>query len=317
MIAAGGRPVFRVCAATDGHADYLRKNLDSMLERADELGAFHGKVAGLMKGKSDDVVRLGELLPHYRLQANPYVCDFLWPEKIADVLSIQLYHSKGGAVVLCMGMPEGEVTATQLGWLHFIRQHIRLAADKLSRMASFTNLTGTLRLLWQQGRAVGISVVSPDGGKLWECDAVSVATLNELGGSTDSKTGATLMPGVLESWIKPLLFEHTRVCARTDEYARHFQTGNGTTVRASLLIERAGSGALLVLKRDKKNGDYGGLFTRRERDVIACISQGMCSQETADQLRISKRTVDKHLENIYTKLGARNRVMALKRLEEM
>ena len=48
----------------------------------------------------------------------------------------------------------------------------------------------------------------------------------------------------------------------------------------------------------------------RELDVLRYISSGMSSQEAADSLNISKRTVDKHLQHIFTKLGVHNRVAA-------
>jgi DNA-binding CsgD family transcriptional regulator len=51
-------------------------------------------------------------------------------------------------------------------------------------------------------------------------------------------------------------------------------------------------------------------LTDREREVLGYVSQGFTSQQTADMLFVSKRTVDFHLANGYRKLGVHNRIQA-------
>jgi DNA-binding NarL/FixJ family response regulator len=52
-------------------------------------------------------------------------------------------------------------------------------------------------------------------------------------------------------------------------------------------------------------------LTDREIEVLSLISAGNASKNVAQMLEISKRTVDFHLANIYTKLDANNRVQAI------
>src|SRR5687767_10103190 len=49
-------------------------------------------------------------------------------------------------------------------------------------------------------------------------------------------------------------------------------------------------------------------LTPREQEVIKQIAEGLSSEEIAESLVISKKTVDRHRENILEKLGMRNRV---------
>ena len=49
-------------------------------------------------------------------------------------------------------------------------------------------------------------------------------------------------------------------------------------------------------------------LTPREQEVIKQIAEGLSSEEIAEILSISKKTVDRHRENILGKLGMRNRV---------
>jgi DNA-binding CsgD family transcriptional regulator len=46
----------------------------------------------------------------------------------------------------------------------------------------------------------------------------------------------------------------------------------------------------------------------RELQVVELIASGLTNQEIADQLEISKRTVDNHISNILNKTATGNRV---------
>jgi DNA-binding CsgD family transcriptional regulator len=52
-------------------------------------------------------------------------------------------------------------------------------------------------------------------------------------------------------------------------------------------------------------------LSEREIEIIELVAQGLTNQEIAAALTISKRTVDNHVSNIFTKTGAKNRVALL------
>lgn len=58
-------------------------------------------------------------------------------------------------------------------------------------------------------------------------------------------------------------------------------------------------------------------LTQREIEILGLIAKGYQSVEAAEVLFVSKRTVDFHLSNIYTKLEARNRMKALRKAESL
>jgi len=58
-------------------------------------------------------------------------------------------------------------------------------------------------------------------------------------------------------------------------------------------------------------------LTEREREILRLIFDGKCSNEVADILCVSKRTVDFHLARAYVKLGVSNRFQAFKRAMEL
>ena len=48
-----------------------------------------------------------------------------------------------------------------------------------------------------------------------------------------------------------------------------------------------------------------------ETEIVELVARGLTNQEIAQALTISKRTVDNHVSNIFTKTGAKNRVALL------
>ena len=48
-------------------------------------------------------------------------------------------------------------------------------------------------------------------------------------------------------------------------------------------------------------------LSEREREVLQCIARGLSSKQCAQQLGISPRTVERHVENLRNKLNAKNK----------
>ena len=52
-------------------------------------------------------------------------------------------------------------------------------------------------------------------------------------------------------------------------------------------------------------------LSSREIEIIQLVAEGLTNQEIANRLTISKRTVDNHVSNVFTKTGSKNRVALL------
>lgn len=63
----------------------------------------------------------------------------------------------------------------------------------------------------------------------------------------------------------------------------------------------------IVANLNRKNQAHkNSQLTKREQEVLLFICEGLSNQQIADQLYISKRTVDKHRENILLKTQSKN-----------
>lgn len=67
----------------------------------------------------------------------------------------------------------------------------------------------------------------------------------------------------------------------------------------------------------KKDIKDNSILTNSENKIIDLIKEGFSNDEIADKLFISKATVKTHINHIYSKLHVKNRVQALKKLDEI
>jgi DNA-binding CsgD family transcriptional regulator len=111
-------------------------------------------------------------------------------------------------------------------------------------------------------------------------------------------------PGGVDEWIgRHVLAEHVgpvpaqplRLDARADG-----DRGSG------------GVPAVAGAKPDPGGADPHALFslTAREQEVLALLADGMTNAQLAEVLFISERTANRHVSNIFTKLGVHNRTQA-------
>ena len=58
-------------------------------------------------------------------------------------------------------------------------------------------------------------------------------------------------------------------------------------------------------------------LSKREQQTLAHLAQGLSNREIAEILGVSINTINKHVQQIYSKLNVRNRVEAARRAIEL
>ena len=96
--------------------------------------------------------------------------------------------------------------------------------------------------------------------------------------------------------------------------AKPFVAGEGDIrVRIDLLHNEGDSFCLLLEKTSRRRPSlppHGRPLTRREAEVLSWVARGKSNAEIAAILQVCTKTVDKHLERVYPKLGVENRTAA-------
>lgn len=67
----------------------------------------------------------------------------------------------------------------------------------------------------------------------------------------------------------------------------------------------------------KTPADQSSILTRRELEIVHLIADGLTSQQMADKLFISHRTVETHRANLMKKMGVKNAVELIKKAQQM
>jgi DNA-binding CsgD family transcriptional regulator len=131
-----------------------------------------------------------------------------------------------------------------------------------------------------------------------------------------SNRGFRQLPEKLDSWVKHQL---NRSKVAEDDVSSpclplHLQQKNRQlTIR--LVADQPGEQYLLLLAEEQMLSWLAALellgLSQREAEVLSSIIQGQDNKAIALQMKINISTVRKHLENIYRKLGVKNRTEAI------
>lgn len=88
----------------------------------------------------------------------------------------------------------------------------------------------------------------------------------------------------------------------------------GGEVPLAALPKLSGETILMYRLAGSGSGDEAvGILTKRQREIMDWIAEGKTSAEAAIILGISPRTVEKHLEAVFQRLGVENRIAAMRR----
>lgn len=109
-------------------------------------------------------------------------------------------------------------------------------------------------------------------------------------------------------------YEHYIGLAREALSEEDFEAAqaSGRTLSLEQVVDYALAMPLPASTHSHEESGASHKLTAREREIVALIARGLSNGETADKLVLSKRTVEKHVANILSKLGLMNRVQIVR-----
>jgi DNA-binding response OmpR family regulator len=147
------------------------------------------------------------------------------------------------------------------------------------------------------------------GGLLW-CTPQTAILLGLAFGDFNGE--GYLLPVNVQAWLQKRAHADIKpatdsIALETDSNSLKLQLSYVGQVTSNEILLRLVEGEFendnLVLKRKLQ-------LTQRESEVLMWIARGKSNRDIADILNLSPRTVNKHLEQIYSKLGVENRASA-------
>lgn len=88
-----------------------------------------------------------------------------------------------------------------------------------------------------------------------------------------------------------------------------------TVSKGELYFEKS---FLDIYKKHKANNEYVEeiVLTKREREILQLIVKGRSSLQIADELKLSKFTIDTHRKNIHKKTGIKNNINLIRHAQQ-
>ncbi len=204
-------------------------------------------------------------------------------------------------VIFMTGLTETEhvVRGLEAGGVDYVHKPI-VVAELLARirvhLGNARVSTGSQAALDESGRP--LLAVDATGRVLWTTPRCAAML-------------AGLFPGGLPASLTATL---ARLAAEDDHGSIRHEFDGGRLELA--LLTRSGAGEWLFRLSDIREGAEEKLLasrhnlTEREAEVLLWISRGKANREISEILGISPRTVNKHLEQVFEKMGIENRASA-------
>lgn len=215
-------------------------------------------------------------------------------------------------VVFMTGLSETEhvVQGLAAGGVDYVTKPI-IVEELLARIrVHLTNARiahGTRVALDATGRFL---LATDQGGRLLWCTPKAKQLLADLFPSAGSQ-GSTL-PGPVVELLRQLRQPAARASSRAclEVGGRRVELSFLSSIGPDELLFRL---AEVITGGDEQILQQTLLLTSREAEVLLWISRGKSNREIGEILSISPRTVNKHLEQVFVKLGVENRAAAAAR----
>lgn len=211
-------------------------------------------------------------------------------------------------VIFMTGLSETEhiVKGLEAGGIDYVTKPIapdEILARIRVHLASARSAQSARAALDTAGRT--LFAVDAAGAVLW-CTPQAERVLTALGGPAGEDTPLALPPSGRDWLAKCLAGSGTPPLALTDAQGRAHSLSFIGRTGPEILLRLSGDPTAAGLERLREHLPITG----REAEVLLWLSRGKASRDIGEILGLSPRTVTKHLEGIYAKLGVENRTAA-------
>ena len=252
--------------------------------------------------------RLSDSLPLAAFQRTSLYAEYYRRIGIEHVVAVPLHVDAGVLVSVVLNRCGRDFSSRELALLDAVRaplvtlyRHARMADHAAALEASLHAQVGAGT--WHELEVDGTGRIRRAGRH----------ALRMLDVRSSVGPGATVPPDVV-AWLQRLQER------RAFSAVLHRNSVNGNVLVRAIPAVAHGIWQLLMAEASPSSVPAGGpdaaRLTPRERDVLAWAGQGKADRQIAAILGISARTVQKHLERIYAKLGVESRLAAVMRAGE-
>lgn len=247
------------------------------------------------------------------LQRLALYCEFFRPLHTKHHMAVLVSLDGGFVRILSFGREGGDFSAADCERLDLLRPHIQQAYSNAQRMSELQLRTVDL-LSPSRVRGLGIVLVDHSNRVSMITDHARELFGKYFGGLP---TGGRRLPDRVAAWVRRLRKRDSAglapvmaplVVARGRSRLSHrlLEAGNAVVVVLEELLSSE-----VVVDRYRSAG-----LTKRESEVLYWVGEGKTDPEVGMILGISKRTVQKHMEHVFSKLSVSTRTAAVATIQQ-
>jgi DNA-binding CsgD family transcriptional regulator len=279
-----------------------------------EVLARHAKAHPILnrmeQSQNGEAVTFSDVLPISKFRDSALYSDFYKPLRIPYIIGIALDIDKRHSITIARHSDGGEFNERTRSTLNAIRPHVVQGFRNAMAVTQMRDQLGALNHAMEDAHQALLSV-TPEGRIKWATPS-AYALLKKY--NPEGRHRSDRLPSTLSAWLL--------------QQPQHLYCPNEVaTPMVPLLVPREngflrirlvrnGSQWILILEEQRHafDGIGPGLveLSKRENEVLGWVAQGKTNPEIGTILAISPRTVQKHLEHIYGRLGVENRHAAIR-----
>ncbi len=268
----------------------------------------HPIITHFHHAKSEAAHMITDFVPMRTFRKTALYNEFYRPLKIPHLLSMSVKTSSALLITVSRHQDGRGFREANRTVFNVLRPHLRQALENAMAVTQTQDQLRAMNQVMEEGQQALISVTG--NGRIRFVTPYAQRLLTQYGFQT--RADSDRIPTRLRDWLT----HHQRQLDRTDDVPPEFQPLLLQEELGCLSIRLIVSGShyLLILEERRTASsakDFALLgLSRRESEILGWVAQGKTNPEIGMILGISRRTVHKHLEHIYLKLGVENRTTA-------
>jgi DNA-binding CsgD family transcriptional regulator len=298
-LSADGAPLLAIdppdAWTADRERDFLR------------LAAQNPLIAHYVRTGETRPMKISDLMSRRAFRATELYRVVYGPMGVEYQMAVTLPAEPGAVLGIALNRDRRDFSERDRQMLALLRPHLaQLRHDAVERDAGRTFAHILERILDDRGQAAlalgrrdAVAAVSPHAPAL-------------LGAYLAPAASPRRLPEALGRWLAQ---ERARGLAPPRPFV---VDGSAGTLVARLLPAAEPGGQDVILLEERRAGDAGAALaalglSERQAEILSLVAGGRTNADVAALLHISPRTVQKHLEHIYDRLGVRSRSAAAAR----
>ena len=251
---------------------------------------------------------ISDFVPPSRFHKTVLHNEFYKALKMSYLLFIGLKATNNRLMSICRHRDDREFRESDKTVLDAIRPHLQQALTNALAVTAVQDQLAALDQAMEAGQQAVLSVTAE--GHILSSTPTGQRLLKDYG--LQKKRGSDWLSPVLRAWLRKQIGQ----LAQSDDVAPAMQplaiAGTSGTLHIRLVLQDSQFLLLLQEHRPETMKDLAHLgLSTRETEILGWVIQGKTNPEIGQILGISPRTVQKHLERIYSRLGVENRHAAM------